>query len=91
MASEAAKWGHDEDTAISLATALSEANSKVLSSGVGAMALDTPRTASAFLLVGNTYRQLTTTARTKIAAWKSRMARGLIVNGFGAEASSLLQ
>ena len=67
MASEAAKSGHDEDTTISLAAALSEANSKVLSSGVGAMALDTPRTASAFLLVGNTYRQLTTTAQAKIA------------------------
>lgn len=72
-----------------LAAALSEAHHKVRDSGVGAIALDPPHIAQAFVAVGNAFNKQSRTARARIAAWKSRVARGLWVDGFGPSAEGL--
>jgi hypothetical protein len=51
--------------------------------------LDPPLVAHAFVAVGSAYSKYARTARAKIVAWKSRVARGLWVEGFGSDAETL--
>eukprot|EP00980_Cylindrotheca_fusiformis_P027862 scaffold22560_cov135-Cylindrotheca_fusiformis.AAC.73 len=74
---------------ISLASALEEAHDRVTGSGVAAAAKDPPHIAQAFVTVGNALTKHSRSARAKIASWRGRVARGLWVEGFGAEAESL--
>lgn len=87
MAAEAAQSAGGATKPLSLA--LSEAYQKVKESGVGAVALDPPHIASAFVSVGNAYDKQARTARAKISAWRARVGRGLWIDSFGREAESL--
>jgi len=73
----------------SLSSALADAHARVKQSGVGAVALDPPHIAKAFISVGNAFNKQSRTARARIAAWKGRVARGLWIDGFGREADAL--
>lgn len=75
----------------SLSSALTAAQAFVRESGVATVALDTPRAASSFVQVGQAYGKQVRVARAKIAAWKSRTARGLLIDAFGRDAASLRQ
>lgn len=75
----------------SLANALEEAHNKVIRSGVALAAKDPPHIAQAFVTVGNTLTKQTRTVRAKVAVWKTRISRGLWIEGFGSEAESLRQ
>lgn len=68
---------------------MSNAHSKVKESGVGAVALDPPHIAQAFLSIGHVFHKQSRTVRARVAAWKSRVARGLWVDGFGKDAEGL--
>lgn len=72
-------------------TAFTESYNKVKSSNFASLGLDTPTTAKAFVDVGNAFGYYTRVARAKVAAWKSRVARGLLIDDFGASASDLYQ
>lgn len=61
------------------------------SSNFASLGLDTPATAKAFVDVGNAFGYYTRIARAKVAAWKSRVARGLLIDDFGESATDLLQ
>lgn len=74
----------------SLATVLTNADSAVRVSDVAAQALDTPDIATAFLAVNTATTAATRRLQAQGAAWKSRTARGLLVDIFGATASALL-
>lgn len=87
FAREAAANNAGSDT--TLASALEEANERVRDSGIASVALDPPHVAQAFVAVGSAYSKYARTARAKIAGWKNRVARGLWVEGFGADAESL--
>jgi hypothetical protein len=87
MASEAAEsLGR---TGSALAAALQDASSKIQESDMAAVALDPPQIASAFVTVGDAHSRQARSARAKIASWRSRVARGLLVDGFGKEAEAL--
>ena len=73
----------------SLPSSFSESYNKVKSSNFASLGLDTPSTAKAFLDVGNAFGYYTRIARAKVAAWKSRVGRGLLVDDFGSSASEL--
>lgn len=77
------------DTETTLASALEEAHDRVSGSGVAAAAKDPPHIAQAFVTVGNALTKHSRSARAKISAWRGRVARGLWVEGFGAEAESM--
>ena len=85
-ATEAAKLKAEDST---LSQVLSSAQSRIRESGVIGEALDPPQVAQAFLTCRQAYAKQARTARAKIAAWRSRAARGLVVDGFGADAESL--
>jgi len=73
-----------------LGLALQDAQNKIqkwpfITSG----ALDPPQIASAFVVVGDAHSRQTRSARAKLASWKSRTARGLLVDGFGKDAEQL--
>eukprot|EP00545_Synedropsis_sp_CCMP1620_P000616 CAMPEP_0119005948 /NCGR_PEP_ID=MMETSP1176-20130426/2024_1 /TAXON_ID=265551 /ORGANISM="Synedropsis recta cf, Strain CCMP1620" /LENGTH=532 /DNA_ID=CAMNT_0006957813 /DNA_START=69 /DNA_END=1667 /DNA_ORIENTATION=+ len=88
-ATEAAKSQATEGT---LSSALSAAQTKIRESGVDKEALDPPMVAQAFLTCRQAYAKQAKTARAKVAAWKARISRGLIVDGnFGEQAEALLQ
>lgn len=89
IASEAAKSSNKESKA--LATALQDANNKIQESGITSIALDPPQLASAFVTVSNAHSKQARSARAKIASWRSRVTRGLLVDGFGKEAQNLIQ
>lgn len=72
-----------------LASAIQDAHDRVMESGVASVALDPPHIAQAFVTVGNSYIKHARSARAKIALWRSRVARGLLVEGFGADAESM--
>ena len=72
-----------------LAAALQEASDKVRESGAADGAIDPPHIAQAFIVVSTAYTKQARTTRAKVAAWKSRVARGLWVDGFGADAEGL--
>ena len=86
FAREAAANNAGSDT--TLASALEEANERVRDSGIASVALDPPHVAQAFVAVGSAYSKYARTARAKIAGWKNRVARGLWVEGFGADAEA---
>jgi len=74
----------------SLSAALTTAynKAKTLSEvGLGA----TPLVAESLVNVGNVHSKQSRTVRATIASWKARVARGLLVDGFGKEAESLLE
>ena len=75
----------------SLSAAFTESYNKVKSSNFATLGLDTPTTAKAFVDVGNAFGYYSRIARAKVASWKSRVARGLLVDDFGASASDLRQ
>ena len=68
---------------------LSDAQAQLRTAGVTGDALDPPHVAQAFLTCRQAYAKQARTARAKMAAWRSRAARGLVVDGFGADAESL--
>lgn len=72
-----------------VAPILGQALAQVRDSGIAALALDTPHIAQAFVHVGNAFHKQSRTARARIASWKTRVARGLWVDGFGKEAEAL--
>ena len=74
-----------------MSSALTESYNKVKASNFASLGLDTPSTAKAFVEVGNAFSYYTRIARAKVASWKSRVARGLMVDDFGSSASELLQ
>eukprot|EP00977_Amphora_coffeiformis_P005971 scaffold1271_cov167-Amphora_coffeaeformis.AAC.6 len=84
LASEASKGALSDSS-------LTESYNKVKSSNFAALGLDTPSTAKAFVDVGNAFGYYTRVARAKVAAWKSRVARGLLIDDFGASATELRQ
>lgn len=75
--------------AITLSEALSVAQTKIRDAGVASEALDPPMIAQAFLTSRHAYAKHAKTARAKVAAWKSRTSRGLVVENFGKEAEGL--
>jgi hypothetical protein len=77
------------ETETTLASALEEAHDRVIGSGVATAAKDPPHIAQAFVTVGNALTKHSRSARAKISAWKGRVARGLWVEGFGADAESM--
>jgi hypothetical protein len=87
MAQEAAAAVDKESTV--LAAALQEAHATVRDSDIASVALDPPHFAQAFVTVGNAYTKQARASRAKVASWRSRAARGLWVDGFGADAESL--
>lgn len=60
---------------------LSDAQVRIREAGITGEALDTPHIAQAFLTCRQAYAKQARTARAKLAAWRSRAARGLIVDG----------
>jgi hypothetical protein len=56
---------------------------------VASEALDPPEVAQAFLTCRQAYAKHAKAARAKIAAWKSRASRGLVVENFGREAEGM--
>ena len=87
MAAEAARAAQTGSE--SLSSSLSNAYSLVRESGVGAIALDTPHIAHSFVAVGHSYGKQSRAARAKIASWRSRTSRGLLIDNFGREAEIL--
>ena len=85
-ATEAAKLKAEDST---LSQVLSSAQTRIRESGVIGEALDPPQVAQAFLTCRQAYAKQARTARAKIAAWRSRAARGLVVDGFGTDAETL--
>ena len=74
-----------------LAAALSEATSKVKDSGILSSQDDPPHMAQALVALSSAHSKHARAARAKIAAWKSRVIRGLLVEGFGSHADLLLK
>ncbi|KAL3942492.1 MAG: hypothetical protein SGARI_000248 [Bacillariaceae sp.] len=72
-----------------LASVLQEANERIKESGITSVALDPPHIAQAFVTVSNAHVKQSKSARAKIAVWKSRAARGLWSDGFGADAEAM--
>ena len=63
---------------------------KVKESGVaGSAGLEPPHIANAFVTVGTASARQSRAARARLAAWKGRVARGLLVDGFGRDAAAL--
>jgi hypothetical protein len=89
MAQKAAAASSADRDASTLSVALQEAHDKAQESGVASGALDPPHIAQAFVLVSTAYSKHARSTRAKVAAWKSRVARGLVIDSFGAEAESL--
>jgi len=87
LASEAALANVDSE--LSLSSALEDAHERVQESGISSIALDPPHIAQAFVNVGTAHTKHARSARAKIASWRNRVARGLWVEGFGAEADAL--
>jgi len=88
MASDAAKSASTGPKP--LAATLQNAMRQVKESGAaGSAGLDPPHIANAFVTVGNASVRQSRAARAKLAAWKNRVARGLLVDGFGREAAAL--
>jgi len=75
--------------AATLSDALSSAQSKIREAGVASEALDPPMVAQAYLTCHQAYAKHTKATRSKIAAWKFRSSRGLVVENFGKEAEGL--
>lgn len=73
----------------SLADALAQAQQIVRDSGIDKAAIDPPHISHAFVSVSHAFNKQSRAARARIAAWKSRVARGLWVDGFGREAEAL--
>lgn len=86
-ATNAAKSSATTDS--SLSQVLTEAQTQLRQAGVTGEALDTPHVAQAFLTCRQAYAKQAKSVRAKLAAWRSRTARGLTVDGFGADAESL--
>lgn len=88
LATDAAKASSTESKPLS--STLQNALRHVRESGVeNAAGLEPPQIANAFVSVGNASLKQSRAARAKIAVWKSRVARGLLVDGFGKDATSL--
>jgi hypothetical protein len=89
MATEAAK-ASAQGGPKSLSSTLQTAFRQVREAGVASAAgLEPPHIANAFVAVGNSSVKQSRAARAKIAVWKSRVARGLVVDGFGKDATAL--
>jgi hypothetical protein len=50
---------------------------------------ETPNIANAIAMINDVYMKQSRIVRTKIMIWKSRISRGLLIDGFGKEASEL--
>ena len=92
MAQSAAAASSTGTASQNLAAALSEATSVVKDSGIlNASQDDPPHMAQAFVSLSSAHSKHARAARAKIAAWKSRVTRGLLVESFGSHAEALLQ
>lgn len=79
-----------EKTGDALGAALHDAHGRIQASpAISSGALDPPQIASAFVAVGDAHSRQARSARAKFASWRSRAARGLLVDGFGKEAELL--
>ena len=78
------------DDEITFASLLTDAQTKIKESGVAAEALDSPMAAQAFLTCRQAYAKQAKTVRSKVASFQARVSRGLLVDGFGEVAESLL-
>jgi len=87
-AAQSASSENEDDS--SLSAILSDAHSKVMESGVSSQALDSPAVAQGFLSCREAYAKQAKAVRAKIASWKARISRGLIVDNFGEQAELLL-
>lgn len=84
-----AKAASEQRGKVSLPAALTSAFSTAKS--LPSMEFDaSPMVAEALVNVGSIHRKQSRTVRAKLASWKARVARGLLVNGFGNEAQNLL-
>lgn len=90
MAHEAAKAAATGSKPLSelLQTALRHVRDAGLATSAG---LDTAQTARSFVAVLNASTKQASTARATFSQWKNRVARGLLVDGFGERASLLRQ
>ena len=75
-----------------LSTTLARAHRKAKVSVSSRASLDmSPVVAQGMVTVGNVHSKLSRTVRAKLAYWKTRVVRGLVIDGFGTEAETLLQ
>mmetsp|Transcript_7278 Transcript_7278/g.9498 ORF Transcript_7278/g.9498 Transcript_7278/m.9498 type:complete len:507 (+) Transcript_7278:115-1635(+) len=88
--SMAAAEAASKETTEPLSTALTNAYKKAKS--LSSVGLDSsPLIAEGLVKVGNVYSKQSLSVRAKLASWKARVARGLLVDGFGSEAEALLE
>lgn len=80
-----------ERSSAALGAALTEANSKIQGSDLASGGLHPPQIASAFVTIGDSHSRQARSARARFANWRSRAARGLLVDGFGKEAEYVRQ
>jgi len=78
-------------SAAALSSALLNAQKKIKETSITSLVLNTPHIATAFLAVTNAYTKQSKYTRAKIASWKSRSSRGLLVDSFGAKAEELIK
>lgn len=80
-----------ERPSAALGSALIEANTKIQGSQLASGGMDPPQIASAFVTIGDAHSRQARSARARFASWRSRVSRGLLVDGFGREAAYLRQ
>jgi hypothetical protein len=80
-----------ERASAALGSALIEANTKIQGSQLASGGMDPPQIASAFVAIGDAHLRQARSARAKFASWRSRVSRGLLVDGFGKEATYVRQ
>lgn len=93
MATQAAKSAAAGRAAQPLAATLQTALRLVNSNkeAASSSALDPPHVANAYVTVGSASARQSRAARAKLTAWQGRVARGLLVDGFGRDAAALRQ
>jgi len=75
----------------SLASALLYAQANIQESSMASLVVNPPHIATAFITVMNSYTKQSRATRAKIASWKSRSSRGLLIDNFGSQATQLME
>jgi len=81
----------DESESEDLSSALLNAQKVIKETAITSLVLNSPHVATAFLAVTNAYTKQSKFARAKIASWKSRSSRGLLIESFGAKVEQLIE
>jgi len=89
MAKENAK--SDENESEGLSSALLNAQKVIKETAITSLDLNSPHIATSFLAVTNVYTKQSKFVRAKIASWKSRSSRGLLIDSFGAKVEQLIE